>query len=428
MLGERARLGDELRAIAAQAMHEQRERAVARGLIPAPDGALAARELDRLETGELGGREARATLRRCGAERVPLGIVGAQRDQDQEACDPEQDRSPGARTRFARESSAASYCPATSPMPPAPRSATTSSPGPRRTPGARLIERPGRILDDKIAHMRFAGFAAFTLAVALPAGAPAQPRRRNARSARCASRRRCSRSGSRSGSTRSCPALMRKHGIDLWVVPMREYNEDPVFAAITSPRDVRRPPPHDLRVLRQVRGRAASRPRPRASSGSPSAARRRAACSRRVAPPKRRPETSGRGQQAELWGDEQWQVLEERRRRAQAEGDRHRSLDSVRVLRRPLERRAAGDERARSARSGRSAIKNAEGAAARADRRRGCRKRRRSSARMQELVWSLTQEMFSERSSRRGRRRTSDLVWWWRQRVNDLGLGTWFQP
>ena len=32
------------------------------------------------------------------------------------------------------------------------------------------------------------------------------------------------------------PALMRKHGIDLWVVPMREYNEDPVFGAITAPR------------------------------------------------------------------------------------------------------------------------------------------------------------------------------------------------
>ena len=31
------------------------------------------------------------------------------------------------------------------------------------------------------------------------------------------------------------PALMRKHGIDMWVVPMREYNEDPVFPAITAP-------------------------------------------------------------------------------------------------------------------------------------------------------------------------------------------------
>ena len=31
------------------------------------------------------------------------------------------------------------------------------------------------------------------------------------------------------------PALMRKHGIDMWIVPMREYNEDPVFSAVTSP-------------------------------------------------------------------------------------------------------------------------------------------------------------------------------------------------
>ena len=31
------------------------------------------------------------------------------------------------------------------------------------------------------------------------------------------------------------PALMRKHGIDLWVVPMREYNEDPVFSSISAP-------------------------------------------------------------------------------------------------------------------------------------------------------------------------------------------------
>ena len=31
------------------------------------------------------------------------------------------------------------------------------------------------------------------------------------------------------------PAIMRKHAIDMWVVPMREYNEDPVFSSIVSP-------------------------------------------------------------------------------------------------------------------------------------------------------------------------------------------------
>src|SRR6185503_13923878 len=31
------------------------------------------------------------------------------------------------------------------------------------------------------------------------------------------------------------PALMRKYGVDFWVVPMREYNEDPIFSSIVSP-------------------------------------------------------------------------------------------------------------------------------------------------------------------------------------------------
>src|SRR4051795_3254995 len=31
------------------------------------------------------------------------------------------------------------------------------------------------------------------------------------------------------------PALMRKHKVDMWVVPMREYNEDPVFTSLVSP-------------------------------------------------------------------------------------------------------------------------------------------------------------------------------------------------
>jgi hypothetical protein len=31
------------------------------------------------------------------------------------------------------------------------------------------------------------------------------------------------------------PRLMREHGVDLWLIPSREYNEDPVFHAIVSP-------------------------------------------------------------------------------------------------------------------------------------------------------------------------------------------------
>src|SRR5690349_9450111 len=35
--------------------------------------------------------------------------------------------------------------------------------------------------------------------------------------------------------TTALPVLMRKHGIDMWIVPMREYNEDPVFTSLVSP-------------------------------------------------------------------------------------------------------------------------------------------------------------------------------------------------
>src|SRR5438128_4475404 len=47
---------------------------------------------------------------------------------------------------------------------------------------------------------------------------------------------------------------------------------------------------------------------------------------------------------------------------------------------------------------------------------------------MSALVWQMTQTMFSDKVIVPGTTRTSDLVWWWRQRTNDQGLGTWFQP
>ena len=31
------------------------------------------------------------------------------------------------------------------------------------------------------------------------------------------------------------PGLMRKHGVDMWVIPTREYNEDPTFSSLVSP-------------------------------------------------------------------------------------------------------------------------------------------------------------------------------------------------
>jgi Xaa-Pro aminopeptidase len=47
---------------------------------------------------------------------------------------------------------------------------------------------------------------------------------------------------------------------------------------------------------------------------------------------------------------------------------------------------------------------------------------------MQRVVHDIISTAFSERVIRPGETRTEDVVWWMRQRVNDLGLGTWFQP
>jgi Xaa-Pro aminopeptidase len=47
---------------------------------------------------------------------------------------------------------------------------------------------------------------------------------------------------------------------------------------------------------------------------------------------------------------------------------------------------------------------------------------------MQQVVWAIIDTAFSKFVITPGVTRTEDVVWWMRQRVNDLGLGTWFQP
>ena len=221
------------------------------------------------------------------------------------------------------------------------------------------------------------------------------------------------------------PGLMRKHGIDLWVVPMREYAEDPVFVALAAPETfaARR---RTIYVFFDRCAAAGAAPAPSCverialggtSQGGVFEARRST-----------RPADSnvGRGQQAELWGDEQWQVLkavvEERAPRviginrstvfAFSDGLSSGELKGMTA--------ALGDKWT-------SRFRDAEGlpleliAVRLPDEEVFFR-------RMQELVWSLTQTMFSSKVIRPGTTRTSDLVWWWRQRLNDLGLETWFQP
>ena len=221
------------------------------------------------------------------------------------------------------------------------------------------------------------------------------------------------------------PPLMRTHGIDMWVVPMREYNEDPVFSALVSPETfaARR------RTIYVFFDKCAQ-------TGAPAAA----PCVERIAlggssqggvfearrSMKKAAGDVGRGQQAELWGDEQWEalkaVIEERNPRII--GINRSTIFAF------TDGLSSGELQGMSAALGEkwaSRFKNAEGLpleliASRLPEEEVFYRR------MQELVWAMTQEMFSSKHITPGKTKTSDLVWWWRQRVNDLGLGTWFQP
>lgn len=221
------------------------------------------------------------------------------------------------------------------------------------------------------------------------------------------------------------PALMRRHGIDMWVVPMREYNEDPVFGAVTAPETfaARR---RTIYVFFDTCAAAGTQPA--------------ASCVKRIAlggtsqggvfearrSMKQAAGDVGVGRQAELWGDEQWQalkaVIEERDPRVIGI-----NRSTVFAFSDGL---SSGELQGMSAALGEpwtSRLKNAEGLPLELIASR-LPEEEVFYLRMQELVWSLTQEMFSSKVITPGTTKTSDLVWWWRQRVNDLGLGTWFQP
>ena len=221
------------------------------------------------------------------------------------------------------------------------------------------------------------------------------------------------------------PALMRKHGIDMWVVPMREYNEDPIFTALVAPETfaARR------RTIYVFFDKCAGTGAPASTS-----------CLERIAlggtsqggvfearrSTKAAAGNVGRGRQAELWGDEQWQVLKDV---IEERSPRVIGIDRSTVF-------AFSDGLSSGELAGMSAalgpawtakFRDAEGLPLELLSSR-LPEEELFYRRMQELVWSLTQEMFSSKTITPGTTRTSDLVWWWRQRVNDLGLGTWFQP
>jgi Xaa-Pro aminopeptidase len=218
------------------------------------------------------------------------------------------------------------------------------------------------------------------------------------------------------------PKLMRRQGVDMWVVPMREYNEDPTFRALTSPTTfaARR------RTIYVFYDRGAEKGVERLALGGTSQGNvfKAVRSTKAVAAPAAGSRSSDRT--AELWGDEQWsvlkQVIEERNPRKIA-------INTSRTF-------AFADGLSSGEKEGMlealgpafgAKVVNAEALAvdliaARSPDEEAFYKD------LNALAWAVIKEAFSNKVIKPGVTTADDVVWWMRQRVNDLGLGTWFHP
>ncbi|MBN1209157.1 MAG: aminopeptidase P family protein [Myxococcaceae bacterium] len=212
------------------------------------------------------------------------------------------------------------------------------------------------------------------------------------------------------------PRLMRQHGIEFWVVPMREYNEDPLFKALVSGTSfaARRRTIFVFHDLGPEKGVARL-----TLGGGPQGG------VYEVRRPERKVDAGGT-QVIEPWGPEQWQmlrqVLEERQPKsiainvsstfAFADGLTHGEHQGM------VE--ALGPEW--TARLKPSGALPVDLLAWRSE------DEERFFAEQNKLAWNIIQRAFSNAVITPGVTRVNDVEWWMRQRLGDLGLDTWFHP
>jgi Xaa-Pro aminopeptidase len=212
---------------------------------------------------------------------------------------------------------------------------------------------------------------------------------------------------------RHVPMLLREHGVGCWVVPMREYNEDPVFRAIVAPTTfaARR------RTIYIFCDRGAAGVERLVIGGSGEGGLYRSVAPATIA--------SG-GRTGEWWGDAQWSalrdVLVERDPQVIAV-NRSRTFAFADGL-------SSGEWEAMQAALGEPWVSRIRSFDALPVDLIALRLPEEEAVyrQLQQLVWQLTQRMFSSEVITPGVTRTSDLVWWWREEVRRLGLQTWFQP
>lgn len=209
---------------------------------------------------------------------------------------------------------------------------------------------------------------------------------------------------------RVLPSLLRKHGVDMWLVICREYNEDPVYRSLVSPTvfAARR---RTILVFHD-RGPAGGVDRLALGGGSNGG----------LYTVYRDPQVENR----ELWGEGQWALLrkliEERqpRRIAINVSPTHAFSDGLSAAEYEKLVAALGPQlSSRLVRHDELALEYIETRVP---------EMLPYYQNMMRLVHQIIARAFSAEVIKPGRTTNQDVVWWMRQTVQDLGLGTWFQP
>lgn len=209
---------------------------------------------------------------------------------------------------------------------------------------------------------------------------------------------------------RVLPALMRKHGVSLWLIVCREYNEDPVFFSLISPTTfaARR------RTIYVFYDRGEEKGVERLALGG--------GAQGGVYTVYRDPDVEDR----ELWGQGQWALLrkliEERNPATIAVNisRTHAFSDGLSAGEREALEDALGPRWvSRFARAENLAL---EYVSIRLPEMLPHYRQ------MMEIVHDLIARAFSSEVIKPGVTTNTDVAWWLRQQVSNRGLGTWFQP
>jgi Xaa-Pro aminopeptidase len=208
---------------------------------------------------------------------------------------------------------------------------------------------------------------------------------------------------------RVLPGLMRRHGVSMWIVANREYNEDPVFLSLVSPSlfAARR------RTILVFFDRGPEKGVERLALGGGS--------NGGLYTVYRDPDVESR----ELWGQAQWvmlrKIVDERKPSTIALdiSHTHAFSDGLSAGEREQLEAALGPWVSRVVRAENLpleylSIRVPEMLPAYRD--------------LMRISHGLIARAFSNEVITPGKTTTEDVEWWLRQRVNDLGLGEWFAP